>query len=381
MKIVCVGGGPAGLYFAILVKLRNNDHDITVVERNPAGVTYGWGVVFNDKLLYNLYNNDFESAHEIRHSSVRWYPTKVHVQGKPALWVGGHGLSTGRRRLLDILARRAMGLGVDIQFEHEAKDLSEFADADLIVACDGMNSRLRHLYANYFQTNIDVRQNKYIWLGTHKVFDAFTFAFEKTSAGWIWFHAYRFNNDTSTFIVECSPQTWEGLGFDELRSDESVGLLQDIFEPYLDGNSLMNQMSHLGKTAWLNFQRISNENWYHDNIALMGDAAHTTHFTIGSGTELALEDAIGLAKKLHKQEDLQAALKAYEEERRHALRIPQIAAYNSAQWFENIQRYIDQDARQFVFSLVNRMQPKNSYPWRRSMFSARPNWPLRRLRY
>jgi 2-polyprenyl-6-methoxyphenol hydroxylase-like FAD-dependent oxidoreductase len=354
MRIVCVGGGPAGLYFATLMKLRNSEHDITVVERNPAGVTYGWGVVFNERLLFNLYNNDFESAHAIRHSSVRWYPTKVHIQREPALWVGGTGLSTGRRRLLDILAGRAVDLGVEICFEHEAKDFSEFADADLIVACDGMNSRLRHLHANHFQTNVDVGQNKYIWLGTHKVFDAFTFVFEETSAGWIWCHAYRFDADTSTFIVECLPQTWEGLGFDDLGLDESTALLEDIFEPYLEGHSLVNQMSHLDKAPWLNFQCISNKNWYHDNIVLMGDAAHTTHFTIGSGTELALEDAISLARKLHEHEDLQGALKAYEEARRRALLVPQSAARNSTRWFENIQRYLAQGARQFAFSLVNR---------------------------
>lgn len=354
MRIVCIGGGPAGLYFATLMKLRNSDHDITVVERNPAGVTYGWGVVFNDRLLFNMYDNDYETAHAIRHGSVRWYPTKVHVRGKPPFWVGGTGLSIGRKRLLDILAERAMDLGAEVRFEHEAKDLSEFADADLVVACGGMNSRLRQLHANYFQTNVDVGQNKYIWLGTHKVFDAFTFVFEETSAGWIWCHAYRFDEDTSTFIVECLPRTWEGLGFDDLGLDESIALLEDIFEPYLDGHSLMNQMSHLGKALWLNFQRISNENWYHDNIVLMGDAAHTTHFTIGSGTELALDDAIGLATKLHEHEDLQGALKAYEEERRHALLVPQSAARNSTQWFENIQDHLGQDARQFAFSLVNR---------------------------
>jgi anthraniloyl-CoA monooxygenase len=343
-----------------LAKLRSNDHEITVVERNPAGVTYGWGVVFGDRLLHNLYSNDFESAHEIRHGSAHCHPTKVHVQGKQVGLMDSYTLSTGRKRLLDILAKRAMDLGVEVWFEHETKDLSEFAHADLIVACDGMNSRLRHLYADHFHTNVDVGQNKYIWLGTHKVFDAFTFAFEETSAGWIWFHAYRFNNDTSTFIVECSPQTWEGLGFDKLGPDESMAFLEDVFEPYLDGHSLMNQMSHLGKAAWLNFRRITNENWHHDNIVLMGDAAHTTHFTIGSGTELALGDAISLAKKLHKCEDLQNALKAYEEERRFALRMPQIAAYKSARWFENIQHHIDQDARPFVSSLVNRMQPKYS---------------------
>ena len=358
MKIVCVGGGPAGLYFATLVKLLNKNHEITIIERNPVGVTYGWGVVFDGRLLHNLYNNDFETARRVRYSSAHRYRTEVYVKGKQAIWVGGYGLSIGRRLLLDILTKRAMDLGVDIQFEQEVKDLSRFADADLIVACDGMNSRLRHLYTNHFQTNIDVRHNKYIWLGTTKVFDAFTFAFEETSAGWIWFHAYRFDNATSTFIVECLPQTWEGLGFGDRELDQSIALLENIFEPYLDGHSLIHQMSLLGRAPWLNFRRISNEKWHHDNIVLMGDAAHTTHFTLGSGTTLAVEDAISLARKLHECEDLQAALKAYEEERRQALLIPQSAADNSTQWFENIVNYTDQDARQFAFSMLNRYQAK-----------------------
>lgn len=356
MRIVCVGGGPAGLYFATSVKLRNSDHSVTIVERNPKGVTYGWGVVFNKKLLCNLLNNDFESAQEIHYSSVRWDRTEVYVQGKQVLCVRAHGRSTDRRRLLDILAKRAMDLGADIKFEYKAEDLSEFADADLIVACDGINSRLRHLYANDFRTNIEVHKNKYIWLGTYKVFDAFTFGFQETSAGWIWFHAYRFDNDTSTFIVECSPKTWEGLDFDKLGLDETIALLEEIFQPYLSGHSLVvKEVNPLGKAPWLNFQRISNENWYHGNVVLMGDAAHTTHFTIGSGTMLALEDAIGLAQKLHEEhKDLQAALKAYEVERRHALLLAQRTARKSTQWFENIQHYINQDAREFAFSLLNR---------------------------
>lgn len=354
MKIVCVGGGPAGLYFATLMKLRNNDHDITVVERNPAGATFGWGVIFGDALLRDLRNNDVETGNAIRNSCALWTPTKLQIQGKPTIWLGGSGFAIGRRRLLDILTKRAMDLGADIQFEHEAEDLSEFADADLIVACDGMNSRLRHLHANHFQTSVEVGQNKYIWLGTKKAFGAFTFAFEETSAGWIWCHAYRFDNDTSTLIVECSPQTWEGLGLDNLGSDESIALLENIFESYLDGHSLMNQMGHLGKAPWLNFQRITNETWYHDNLVLMGDAAHTTHFTIGSGTELALQDAIGLATKLHQHEDLQSALKAYQDERRGALLMPQREARSSALWFENLEHHIAGPARQFAFSLVNR---------------------------
>jgi anthraniloyl-CoA monooxygenase len=280
----------------------------------------------------------------------------VHARGKETAYLGGYGFSMDRKRLLDILAARAIDLGADVQFERDVDDLSEFADADLVVACDGVNSRVRQLYADQFQTNVEVGRNKYIWLGTDKVFDAFTFAFEETDAGWIWFHAYRFNSDTSTCIVECSQETWEGLGFDGLGPDESIALLEDIFEPYLDGHSLINQMCDLGKTPWLNFWRISNENWYHDNVVLMGDAAHTTHFTIGSGTKLALEDAIGLADKLREHEDLQAALEAYEGERRTAMLMLQSAACNSAQWFENVQRYIEQDATQFAYSLMKRRQ-------------------------
>jgi anthraniloyl-CoA monooxygenase len=360
MRIVCVGGGPAGLYFAISMKLRDKNHDITVVERNPAGVTFGWGMTFLDETLDNLYNNDSESAREIRDSCVPWEDIEVHVRGKETVYWGAYGFSIGRKRLLDTLAKRAMDLGVDVQFGREVEDPSEFAEADLIVACDGVNSRARQLYASHFRTDVQVGRNKYIWLGTHKVFDAFTFAFEQTDAGLVWMYAYRFDSDTSTCIVECSPEIWKGLGFDELGPDESTAFLEKIFEPYFDGHSLINQRRQLGKTPWLNFRHIANESWYRDNIVLMGDAAHTTHFTIGSGTKLAIEDALGLAEKLDEHEDLQAALEAYEKERRAALLAVQSAARNSAQWFENVQRYIDQEAVCFAYSLVNRRPGKTT---------------------
>jgi anthraniloyl-CoA monooxygenase len=365
MKIVCVGGGPAGLYFATSMKLRNKDHDITVVERNPAGVTYGWGVVYWDDMLDNLYNNDPQSAREIHRSSARYEDHEIHLRrGSQATYqvayIGGYGFSIERKRLLEILAKRAMDLGADVRFASEVSDLSEFTDADLIVSCDGVNSPVRQLYVDHFRTNVAVGRNKYVWLGTHKVFDAFTFGFEETDAGWIWFHAYRFNSDTSTCIVECSPEAWEGLGFDELGSDESLALLEKIFEPYLDGHSLINQMHHLGKAPWLNFRTISNEKWYHDSVVLVGDAAHTTHFTIGSGTKLALEDAIGLAEKLHEHEDVQASIEAYERERRAALLTLQGEAHKSAQWFENVQHFTDQGAVQFAYSMMNRRRVRTT---------------------
>ncbi|MDQ3760800.1 MAG: FAD-dependent monooxygenase [Actinomycetota bacterium] len=378
MNIVCVGGGPAGLYFAVLAKLRNRGHDITVIERNPAGVTYGWGVVFWDDLLDKLYSNDPVSAREIHKVSVLWGGQEVHVRGEHTAYLGGYGYSLGRKRLLDILVDRARGLGVDVQFEREVKDLSEFPEADLIIACDGVNSSMRALHSGHFQTDVEVGRNKYIWLGTHQVFDSFTFAFEETAAGWIWFHAYPFDAETSTLIVECSPETWAGLGFDELESDQSVKLLSEVFERYLDNHSLINQARGVDKAPWLNFRRISNNNWYCNNVVLMGDAAHTTHFAIGSGTKLAIADAIALAGKLEAYDDLTSALHAYQEDRRGALLTVQHEALNSTKWFENVPRYIDQQATQFAYSLWRR---RGHYSlWRYQLHLATQIAALRRLR-
>ena len=365
MRIVCIGGGPAGLYFGISMKLREPEHDITVIERNPQGVTFGWGVVFSEQTLGNLHDNDPESAREIRDNFAHWDDIAVHVRGEEIMRSGGHGfVGIARKRLLEILVQRAIELGVDVQFEREVEDPSEFADADLIIATDGANSKARQLYAEEFRPSIDVRRNKYIWLGTHKLFDAFTFAFEKTQAGWIWIHAYRFDHDTSTCIVECSPETWKGLGFDKMGPDESIALCEEVFAPYLDGHELINNMRHLGKVPWLNFRRISNESWFYSNIVLMGDAAHTAHFSIGSGTKLALEDAIALAEKLQGHggdrqsygQDLQDALESYEAERRLEVLKLQSAARNSTEWFENIPRYINQEPMQFAYSLLTRSQ-------------------------
>ncbi|ABG05204.1 NADH:flavin oxidoreductase/NADH oxidase [Rubrobacter xylanophilus DSM 9941] len=366
MKIVCIGGGPAGLYFGISLKLRQPEHEVTVIERNPCGVTFGWGVVFSDQTLGNLHANDPKSARRIQESFAHWDDIAVHVGGKEITRSGGHGfVGIARRRLLEILTERAVELGVEVQFEREVEDLSEFADADLIVASDGANSKVRERYAEKFGPSIDVRRNKYIWLGTRKLFDAFTFAFEKTEAGWVWIHAYRFDRDTSTCIVECSPETWKGLGFDRMEPEESIALCEEIFAPYLDGHGLINNMRHLGKAPWLNFRRISNERWFYDNIVLIGDAAHTAHFSIGSGTKLALEDAIALAEKLQEHGAgrqpygwaLKDALESYEAERRLEVLKLQSAARNSTEWFENVPRYINSlEPMQFAYSLLTRSQ-------------------------
>ena len=381
MNIVCVGGGPAGLYFAISAKLRKRDHNITVVERNPAGVTYGWGVGYWDDVLDSLYGNDPVSARKIQSFSGVWDGVEVHVGGKQTAYLGGYGLSMGRKRLLDILTERAADLGVDIQFQREVKDLSEFAEADLIVASDGVNSRERQLYANHYQTNVLVGRNKYLWLGTYRVFDAFRYAFEWTPAGWIWLHAYYLDAERSTCIVECSPETWEGLGFHELGVDQSMRLLEQIFERHLCGHPLINQIRSVDndKLPWHNFRLVSNNTWYHDNVVLIGDAAHTTHFSIGSGTKLAIGDAIALAAKLEEHEDLHSALMSYEAKRRaEVIPIQRNAAY-SMRWLENVEDYIGQDSVHFAYALSKRYRLQQPW-WRYHLHLATQISALRALR-
>lgn len=349
-----MGGGPAGLYLAILMKLHSVDHDITVFERDPRGLTYGWGVVYWEDLLLKLRANDPETARSISESSVRWRDQVLDVRGTLTVHSGGGGggYSIGRRRLLEILGQRATDLGVHLRFESEIESPLQVPDAELIVVCDGAGSRLRQHHIDGFKTHIVTGRNKYIWLGTHKIFDAFTFAMVETGAGWIWFHAYRFDAETSTCVVECSQKTWTGLGFDTLGSDEAVHLLSKIFVRSLDGLPLLNQGSR-----WLNFRTVSNEKWHRGNVVLMGDAAHTTHFTIGSGTKLALEDAMALAVELHEHMDLDSALDGYESDRLAALRQPQSEARLSAQWFENISRYTGLSDRQLLTVLRERRSP------------------------
>jgi anthraniloyl-CoA monooxygenase len=385
VKIVCVGGGPGGLYFASLAKLRNKDADVTVIERNPVGVTYGWGVSYSF-LLTQLQLKDPVSAREIRASSMLWRDQEVFLQDSNAVHLGGYGFNIGRQRLLDILTARALDLGVRVEQQREVTDPSELGDADLIVACDGVRSRIRQQHADHFGTSVEGGRNKYIWLGTHRRFDGFAYAFEMTSAGWIWCYAYGFNADTSTFIVECCEQTWRALGFDQLGPDECTAMLQDIFGRHLDGHSLINQTSGKTTTPWLTFLEIRNQTWVHDNIALMGDAAHTTHFSIGSGTTLAMEDAIALADTMDEYDDLQVALKAYEDARLPAVNAMQAVARNSAQWFENSAGLVHQSPVEFGYSLLRRrhgiaVQKEAGPRWRYGVHLATQHPALRRQRY
>ena len=356
MKIICIGGGPAGLYFAISMKLRDPSHDITILERNRPDDTFGWGVVLSDQTLGNLRNTDPVSAATIGENFYHWDDVETHFRGQVER-SGGHGFcGIGRMKLLNILQARAAELGVDIRYEAEVDGTETFADADLVIAGDGVNSRIRNAHAEHFRPDIDVRANKYMWLGTHQKFDAFTFIFEQTDAGWIWIHAYQFDQETSTFIVECGEETWRGLGFDKLDTDETITKLEEIFAGWLGGHKLMSNARHLRGSAWLNFNRVSCETWRHKNIILMGDAAHTAHFSIGSGTKLALEDAIDLSARLHEGKPLDQALADYEDARRTEVLRLQSAARNSTEWFEHVERYVGQSPEQFNYGLLTRSQ-------------------------
>jgi anthraniloyl-CoA monooxygenase len=377
MKIACVGAGPAGLYFAISMKLRDPSHDIEVLERNAPGVTFGWGVVFSDLTVDNITKNDPVSAQTITQEFAHWDDIDVHFRGE-TVTSGGHGfIGIGRKRLLEILQERARELGVVLHFDTECDPADpKWRGYDLVIASDGINSRFRDAEPEAFGVDVDTRANKFVWLGTSKVFDAFTFAFEETEHGWIWAHAYRFAPDCSTFIVECSEETWAGFGFDRMSQDESIAACEKLFAKYLDGHSLQSNASHLvGSAAWLNFRRIKCERWSSGNVILLGDAAHTAHFSIGSGTKLALEDAIKLADVLSRTKSsssslgegdhakhgggalsLEAALDEYQAERSLEVLKLQNSARNSTEWFETLERYAHFEPLQFAYSLLTRSQ-------------------------
>ncbi len=359
MKIACIGGGPAGLYFAISMKLRDPGHEIEVFERNAPGVTFGWGVVFSDLTVENITANDPASAKIITGEFAHWDDIDVHYRGQ-CVTSGGHGfIGIGRKRLLEILQDRARELGVTLHFEAECDPADpKWSGYDLVIASDGGNSRFRDAHSDAFGVDVDVRRNKFVWLGTSKVFDAFTFAFEETEHGWIWAHAYRFAPDCSTFIVECSEETWHRFGFDRMSQDESIALCENLFAKYLDGHRLQSNAAHLiGSAAWLNFRRIKCERWSSGNIILLGDAAHTAHFSIGSGTKLALEDAIKLADVLNREGlSLEAALDEYQAERGLEVLKLQNSARNSTEWFETLDRYLHFEPLQFAYSMLTRSQ-------------------------
>jgi anthraniloyl-CoA monooxygenase len=366
MKIVCIGGGPAGLYFALLMKQLDPAHDISVIERNRPYDTFGWGVVFSDATMDNMRVWDAATALQIEQAFNHWDDIELHFKGR-VIRSGGHGfVGIGRKKLLNILQARCEQLGVKLVFETEAESDADYADADLVIASDGINSRVRTKHADVFRPDIVTRPNRFIWLGTRKLYDAFTFLFEKTEHGWFQAHVYKFDEQTATFIVECPEHVWLAHGLDKADVDDSIAFCERLFAANLQGERLLSNARHLRGSAWLNFQRVSCEQWSlhngHSHVVLMGDAVHTAHFAIGSGTKLAIEDAIELARLFKDSGDAPAdipdLLARYQAHRRIDVLRLQNAAWNAMEWFEVCgERYCDQlEPEQFMYSMLTRSQ-------------------------
>ena len=366
MNIVCIGGGPAGLYFSLLMKKRNPAHQIVVMERNRPYDTFGWGVVFSDQTLGNLALADEESARAILQSFNHWDDIDIVFKGE-TITSGGHGFcGIGRKRLLNILQARCEALGVQLIFDCDVQDdvqLAQSYQADLVIASDGLNSRIRQRYGATYRPQVEQRHCRFVWLGTRKKFEAFTFAFKETAHGWFQAHIYQYDGDTSTFIVETPEAVWRACGLDTMTQEQGIAFCERLFADQLDGHALMSNASHLrGSAMWITFSRVTCEQWVHWNgatpVVLMGDAAHSAHYSIGSGTKLALEDAIELARLLAdgRHASVQEALAAYQQARAVEVLKLQSAARNSMEWFENVARYTRLEAPQFAYSMLTRSQ-------------------------
>jgi len=337
MRVVCLGGGPAGLYFSILAKKANPSWDITVIERNSQDSTFGWGVVFSDKTMDGFRASDPETHQSITEAFHHWDDIDIFFKGRK-ITSGGHGFcGISRIRLLQIFHQRARELGVHLRFNTEVRDPDDYSsEFDLVIASDGIFSTARRKYESVFRPNIEIRKNRFIWLGSKRKLDAFTFDFKQTEWGWFNLHAYRFDENWSTFIVETPEKNWMAAGMDKMESSESIAFCEKLFAERLNGNSLVSNAAHLrGSALWLKFHRVLCEKWFHKNIVLIGDAAHTAHFGIGSGTKLAMEDAMALSRVLTNHTgNIETALASYQEEREiEALKL-QSAARNRMEWFE-----------------------------------------------
>ena len=368
MRVLCIGGGPAGLYLALLLKKADPAHVVRVVERNRPYDTFGWGVVFSDQTLDNLSAADPETATAIAGAFNHWDDIDVHFKDR-TITSGGHGFcGIGRKRLLNILQARCEALGVELVFETDVADDAAAAHefgADVVIASDGLNSRIRTRYAESYRPDIDERRCRFVWLGTKKLFPAFTFAFVETPHGWFQAHAYQYDGDTSTFIVETPEETWRAAGLDTMSQEDGIAYCERLFAPWLDGWRLMSNAAHLrGSAIWIRFPRVVCRTWVHWTavdgrdvpVILMGDAAHTAHFSVGSGTKLALEDAIALAGALGSGGSMRDALQRYEATRSVEVLKIQNAARNSTEWFEHVARYTALEAEQFAYSLLTRSQ-------------------------
>lgn len=359
MKIAIVGGGPGGLYFAALMKQLDPSHDITLWERNAASDTFGFGVVFSDETLGGIGNADPVVAEYMSRRFARWSDIDIHFRGE-MITVGGQGFAAmSRKELLELLQRRCAELNVDLRFSTLAPPVEELeANYDLVLAADGVNSQIRAQYADSFGPDLDPRTNKFMWLGTDQVFEAFKFFVKETEWGVMQIHGYPYSDEGSTFIVEMHQDVWHAAGFDETANDvfppgvsdeKAIAKIREIFAEELDGYEVLSNNS-----KWINFNTVRNQSWRKGNVVLVGDAAHTAHFSIGSGTKLAMEDSLALAACLHEHPDVESALVAYEAERRPVVASTQRAAQASLEWFERIGQYKDQDPTQFAFNLLTR---------------------------
>ncbi|MGH2542843.1 MAG: FAD-dependent monooxygenase [Ardenticatenaceae bacterium] len=349
MRVNVVGGGPGGLYASMLLKKAHPTWEITLFERNPRGATYGWGVVFSDQTLTALREADVKSYTEITESFVVWDAIDVYIK-EQMVRCGGHGFAgIARPRLLDILQNRCDDLGVEVHYDTEVSDLMALTGADLLIAADGINSRSRELWASHFRPSVESGSTRYIWFGTHRVFDSFTFIFRENEHGLFTVHAYPFDGTTSTFIVECTEETWRRAELNEADEADSLAFCQTLFSDHLHGQALLSNYSR-----WFTFPTVRNRRWHHENIVLLGDAAHTAHFSIGSGTKLAMEDAIALVHGFEKHDAIEAALNDYEQARKPRVEGLQEAAVESQRYFENVGRYLHFDPLQFTFHLLTR---------------------------
>ncbi|TWP35427.1 bifunctional salicylyl-CoA 5-hydroxylase/oxidoreductase [Leekyejoonella antrihumi] len=363
MRIAVIGGGPGGLYFAALAQQLaqqgGTSHDITVWERNAADDTFGFGVVFSDETQGGIEHADQAVYDQMQREFAVWDDIDVHFKGQ-VITSGGHGFAAmSRKRLLQILQERCAQLGVTVHFQTQAPDVEELsASHDLVVAADGVNSAVRARYADTFGPAIDVRDCRYMWLATDKVFDAFKFYIAQTPAGVMQIHGYPFDATGSTFIVEMASQVWRAAGFDAFadrefapgESDEkSIAMIKELFADVLDGHEVI-----ANNSRWISFATVRNQTWRHENVVILGDAAHTAHFSIGSGTKLAMEDALSLAACLHESVSVDEALVTYEAERKPVVESTQRAAQASLEWFEHLGQYVEQDPIQFAFNIMTR---------------------------